>query len=235
MPDQHPSDEEIIAEERRRYRHRIRLLAIFIAAMATLLLLSEAYSHHLLGPLGILPAAIVRYFPMLVAVFFLVVIWRNRPSKEARSPRVLRKQIDGHMAQWRLVTLVMVVVVAMSAQIEVNLARHLSGVPPWRAWFQPGAFLFVIVVFSGVAVFGYGFASKSYREAMSDELIRALRARAVRAGYLAMMILLSAAYLAILHGLVSAVTVLPWLLAAGVTIPMLYFLILDWRAGADHE
>ena len=239
MPDQHPTDEEIIAEERRRYRRRIRLLAIFIAAMATLRLLSKAYSHHLLGPLGISPAAIVRYFPMLVAVFFLVVFWRNRPPKGAQDERILRKQIDDYMARWRWATLALLFAIAVLANATATLPAHLGEVTPAMASGQEIAFVLIALIYAGLAAFGFGFGIgskyKSYRETLSDELTRALRARAVRAGYLSLMALLGAAYLVTVGGLVSAAVLLPWLLAAGVAVPMLYFLILDWRAGADHE
>lgn len=125
----------------------------------------------------------------------------------------------------------LLVALPATAHSAIEEAAHLRHPLSWGSLFQPLAFLFVVLIFAGVVGFGLGFARKSYRQAMSDELARALRVQTVRFSYLALMAMLSAAYLVILYRLVPAMTILPALLAAGVAVPMIHYLVLEWRVG----
>lgn len=229
------TDDEIIAEERRRYRRRVRELMVPLLALVGLVLLLLAADHfRLLTQLGIshgFVAAVLDFFPFALVAVIVIALVRNRPSKDAHSERILRRQIDTYSARWRWLTIMILILLPVMAHNLTARAALLRDHVSWDRLFQPLSFLFVALTFSGVVSFGYGFARKSYREALSDELARALRARTVRIGYLSLMGMLSAAYLAVLYRLAPATTVLPAVLAAGVAVPMIYHLVLDWRAG----
>jgi hypothetical protein len=81
--------------------------------------------------------------------------------------------------------------------------------------------------------FGVGFASKRYRIAANDELVRHLRWRAAQLGYLLAVTGLCASYLAWLFRAEWVTLALPVALLVAVAAPAIYFVAAERRAAAD--
>ncbi len=173
------TDDEIIAEDRRRYRRRMQETLIPLLTLLGLLWLLMAAEHfHLLAPLGISQGVVVaaeRYVPFALLLLLIPALFRNWPRKEARSERILRRQIDAHAVRWRWVTIMFLIALPVMANNAVMQTAQIRHSASWANQFQPLALVFVVLIIPGAVAFGYGFARKSYREALSDELARALQ------------------------------------------------------------
>lgn len=231
MAEHQPSDEEIIAEEHRRSKRA------FIAGIAVALGISVVMTGvefviraGILQNLGIPSSAGDTILPwLLIALISIVVpfvVWHYRPPKAAMSERILRKQIDVHHRRWRLLILTFLFGFPL-------FTFTLTHRPP-HTWFSPVILVFDAVVYAGIVCFGPGFLRKTYRKALNDELTHSLRTRAVRLGYLVLVVMLGGAYLAILYRPGLAPVILPWLLAVAVSVPLTYFLFLEWRASRSR-
>ena len=76
-------------------------------------------------------------------------------------------------------------------------------------------------------------AEGEIRDALEDELTQENRRRAFMAGYWALMLAVGALYALSLFTPISALEILPTLIAVGVSVPILRFVILDWRGEAN--
>ncbi len=215
------SDEEIIARERRRLRNtgRIIVAIIALAAAGDLLLFFDGMSGALPG-IGI-SAQGVRLFlvaGLLAAVIGLAwVSWRGRQA-QARSERIVRRQIDDHQALGGLGLAVLLILLLEFATRASEGAR-----PPF--------FFIALVLFAAFTFFSPRARRSGIARLLDDELTRALRGKSVLVGYLAAMAMLSGLYLTIFYSPALAMQAGPFLLVAGVAVPVLYFLFLQWQAG----
>jgi hypothetical protein len=91
----------------------------------------------------------------------------------------------------------------------------------------------MIGLFSVLMMVGPGWFSRELHAILNDDFIRDLRARAMRLGYLTMMVAVTAALLTAIWRPDFALPALAWALYAGFAIPTLYYIIADWRAGRD--
>ena len=236
MTDKPLSDEEIIARERRSYR---RGLALFPVGLLFGFAVMGGFTWALIS--GLVPkwfseSALEPITLALVISLMIVLAFRifARPPKEAISERILRKQIDDHQKRSRFFY-ILIAVMALEFAALPGIPFVQSPGSNSTLWLINGSFIFAIMGAALLICFGSGFLSASFRNALNDELTRALRARAIRLGYLIAVAGLGAAYLAALYKPEWSVFVLSPVIAAVIAIPALYFVFLDWRAGRNSE
>jgi hypothetical protein len=224
------SDEEIIDQLKRNDRAgRFMILGFLVSLVSSIVL-------FLMGRFGAVPLAIAEYLaaaPLIVWVLATIFLFgRNfAPAPEANEERILRRRIDATQSVWRWIMVSSLFTALMTTvSTSVSLGR-LNTRYPLLALFAGASLAIVILVYSLAAFYGPRYLGRKYRFA-SDELDRALHARAFKAGYLAMMIMVAGALPAILYRPALTGPALCWLLFAGFAIPTLYYVILQWRAGS---
>jgi hypothetical protein len=224
------SDEEILAQIRRSHR------AMWFVLLGLLLSLIASAAAVFAGRIGIVPPAAVEYFgAATLIVWFLAVFFpfsrRFNPPPEANEERILRKRIDAFESYWRVMAVALVFFAFTTTfGISGSLVR-LSSRYPVLALFGGGVLVLVVLLYMLAVFFGPGYLN-SRLHVVNDELVRALHARAFKAGYLALMIMLGGALLAGLYRPALIIPTLCWVLFAGFAMPTLYYVILQWRAGA---
>lgn len=228
------SDKEIIARERRSYRRGLALfpvgLLLGFAVMGGFTwaqysgLLPKWFSESALAPITL----------ALVIVLMILMAFRifARPPKEAMSERILRKQIDDHQKRSRILYILIPVMAIEFGMLPLFPHFRNPGVNS-ALWLMHASFVFWALMSALIICFGPGFLKAAFRNAVTDELTRSLRARASRLGFLIAVAGLGAAYLAALYKPEWSVFVLPPVIAAVIAVPALYFVILDWRAGRN--
>lgn len=226
------SDEEIIDQLKRNDRAGWFMILGFLVSLVSSIVL------FLMGRFGALPLAEAEYLataPLVVWVLATIFLFgRNfAPTPEADEERILRRRIDATQSVWRWIMVSSLFTALMTTvSISVSLGR-LNTRYPLLALFAGASLAITILVYSLAAFYGPRYLGRKYRIA-SDELDRALHARAFKAGYLAMMIMVAGTLPAILYRPALTGPALCWLLFAGFAIPTLYYVILQWRAGAGE-
>ena len=232
MPATAERDDEIIATEER--AHRIRLRTAFATAAATVLctaLVAVAARTGVVQHLALDEAAaewLMAAIPFVLLLPLAYVSWRYWPRPETCEPRILRKQIDRYQARGRLVSLLLLLILATQV---LNLMRNPPGSgADWMGWATLVSFAFLLVVTAAHLLFGFGFARRSFREGLDDEFARALRARTARVGFLAAIAIGTAAYAMIAEHALAARFALPLALFAGIAVPLCYSVVADLQA-----
>ena len=219
------SDEEIIAKEQAGYRARLRAAFAIVAVMMAAAV-AIAFADRMGWLSMALPAKWAFYIPILFVLPALAFLWFYRAPKDAGRASVLRRQIDTYQTRNNLSSVILLLSALLIAY-RLAVATH----PNFTLM---ALFVFMVVIFCGVVCFGPGYLRKTYRDALDDELLRAMRNRAARVGYISMIVLAAAAYpvIALHPGLAPAI--LPLMLFAGVAIPTVYFVFLHWNAPGDE-
>ena len=234
MPDEKSSDVEIIARERRSYRRGLALFPVgLLLALAVMAGFSWAQDSGFV-PKWFSESALEPITLALVISLLIVLAFRifARPPKEAMSERILRKQIDDHQKRWRFLYILIAIMAIVLGTLPLSPHFRSPGVNS-TLWLPHASFVFVALMSALIICFGPGFLNASFRNAMNDELTRALRARASRLGFLIAVAGMGASYLVALYKPEWSVFVLSPVIAAAIAVPALYFVILDWRAGRN--
>jgi hypothetical protein len=222
------SDEEILNQ----LKHSHRAMWFMVLFLLVCLVLSAVLVFA--GPVGV-SRATAEYFAAgaLILWVLVAVFWFGRriaPPPEANEERILRKRIDAMQNGWRL-TMVFFVCMAFTTTFSLSRAlEHAHSLRPVAAMIVGSTLAFVLLLYSLAAFYGPGYLNVSLR-IVNDELARALHARAFKAGYLALMVMLACALPTILYRPALVGPTLCWVLYAGFAIPTLYYVILQWRAG----
>lgn len=223
------SDEEIIDQLKRNDRvSRFMILGFLVSLVSSIVL-------FLMGRFSAIPLVIAEYLaaaPLIVWVLATIFLFgRNfAPAPEANEEHILRKRIDAIQSVWRWIMVSAVCTASMTA-LSTSFALGRNVRYPLLAAFAGASLAVVMLLYSLAAFYGPRYLGPKYR-VVSDELDRALHARAFKAGYLAMMIMVAGALPAILYRPALTGPALCWLLFAGFAIPTLYYVILQWRAGS---
>lgn len=219
------SDAQIIAKEQTVYRARLRAALAIVAV--TMVVALAAFAAGKMGWLNTaLPAGWAFAIPVIFLLPALVLLWFFRAPQEAGRTSVLRRQIDTYQTRNNLssaILLLSALLIAYRLSVEAHPNFALMAI-----------FVFMIVMFGAMVCFGPGYLRKDYRDALDDELLRAMRGRAARVGYITMIVLAAAAYPLIALYPALALTIWPFLLLAGVAVPTAYFVFLHWTASGDE-
>lgn len=223
------SDEEIIDQLKRSHRVAgFMLLGLLVCLVASVVLVFG-------GPAIAVPRAVGEYLAAATLIVWALAVLRFsrriNPPPEANEERFLRKRIDAFQGTWRWLT-VYIGGIAFTTTFAISggLQRTHSLHPP-LAQFAGSIFVFVILLYSFGVFYGPGYLSGSFR-IINDELARALHARAFKAGYLALMVMLGGVLLVALYRPALIIPALCWVLFAGFALPTLYYVILQWRTGS---
>jgi hypothetical protein len=224
------SDEEVIDQLKRNDRaSRFMILGFLVSLISSVIL-------FLMGRFGAIPAVVAEYLataPLIVWVLATIFLFSRNfaPAPEADEERILRRRIDAMQSAWRWMVIFSVFTALMTTVSTSFSLGRLSTRYPLLALFTGASLAFVILLYSLAAFYGPGYLGRKYRFA-SDELDRALHARAFKAGYLMLMLMLGGALMAALYRPAAIIPTLCWVLFAGFALPTLYYVILQWRAGA---
>ncbi len=235
------SDDEIIAKLNTNDRAMGRMALVLMSA--TLVLVAIYATAYLTGEVTLLQSeggqiAIGGVFLVAVAFAFAGFARRIRPvaQSDANDPRIVRRRIDAHHRDWRLMQvswLVMILgllpTVTMTGRTlgALSLTHHLLAIAAAAAMITP------IVLFSLLALVGPGCFNRELHTILNDDFVRQLRARTARLGYITMMLSVSASILATAWRPDLALQALGWSLCAGFAVPALYYVIADWRASRE--
>jgi hypothetical protein len=222
------SDSDIIAQEERSYQAIFVMFASFLMLVAVSIFLILAGNAHIVAMWLVNSLEITLLLGWLLLIFIRVKPG-IAPPDEAFGEEYLRKTVDLQHRKWRYAigfTLLMLFVQA-SVLTNAMLARHNESFPAGLVSFM---FAFVALMAVLTVSFGPGFFIPSYRRALNDELVRALQAKAVRLGYLFAVIEACAVLVAAAYKPQWTIAELPFAIAAAITLPGVYFLILEWRA-----
>jgi F0F1-type ATP synthase membrane subunit c/vacuolar-type H+-ATPase subunit K len=152
----------------------------------------------------------------------LLILWRT--PKELASESFMKRHTDEFQRKNRILYFVFPFIILLLSWLTFSPVgdMHL-------------AYLNSFVAFIAVTItcFGPGWGQGKFRRALSDELVQSLRKRAAGFGYLFVMAALGAVYLLTYDHPASARALLAAALAGGAAIPMLYYVVLDWRADRD--
>lgn len=219
MPDL--SDDEIIACEKRKFRQAAiagfisSLVLVGFAVMMWNVQPDWFYRYQLLVPIVLIVAVFAAWF----------LFWR--PAPEAISDRILKKRVDEFQGRYRLFLLGGVLIVGNSLLNAPATADQLNpGIFPPR----PITLILTLLAFASLIAFGFGSLRRRFDIIRNDELARELRFRVSRLGYLLLVAGLCAAYLALLYRPDLLSSVLRGALFAGLAVPALVYVILEWRA-----
>jgi hypothetical protein len=225
------SDEEIIDQLKRNDRvSRFMIFGFLLSLVSSIVL-------FLMGRFGAVPPAIAEYLaaaPLIVWVLATIFLFGRKfaPTPEADEERILRKRIDAIQSVWRWIMLSSVFTAFVTTSTtSFALGRNIRY--PLLALIAGASLAIVILIYALAAFYGPRYMGRKYRIA-SDELDRALHARAFKTGYLAMMIMVAGALPAILYRPALTAPALCWVLFAGFALPTLYYIILQWRAGVGE-
>lgn len=232
------SDEDVIARQHRKFRESIwvgLIGGLTMAGLTTLCFYIDRHGLLLRYGLSNLQVDIVLTTAMfaMFGVFLAVVMIRYWPSKAERSARIVRKDIDGQLRQWRWSLPLLTVVMCLNA---LNLVHSIArGASSLSVAILAGSIAFLAIAMAGVVVFGPGCALKSYREGLADEWVKALRAQAARIGFLTMTTAVAAALVVLCLKPAWGVAALAAALCVGVATPIFAFTIMEIRADRKEE
>jgi hypothetical protein len=225
------SDEEILNQLKRNDRAGRFMILGFLTSLVSSIVL------FLMGRFGAVPQVLAEYLaaaPLIVWVLATIYLFARNfaPAPEADEDRILRKRIDAVQSVWRWI-MVSSVFTAFVTTSTTSFALGRNIRYPFLALIAGASLAIVILIYALAAFYGPGYLGRKYRLA-SDELDRALHARAFKAGYLAMMIMVAGVLPAILYRPALTAPALCWVLFAGFALPTLYYVILQWRAGVGE-
>jgi hypothetical protein len=133
--------------------------------------------------------------------------------------------------RWRMVVAQAVILTTVILTSTLNATHRVVDLHGTRAvdLVQIGGFILVVLAFLYFNLTG-GLRARG-NPALNDELVRANRARALWTGYLVVVLLLVAGYLALLFAPASLGAILPVLIVCAVVVPGLRFAMLERAAG----
>jgi hypothetical protein len=178
------------------------------------------------------PGWLDKYQLLIPAIMIVAVLaawflfWR--PASQAMSDRLLRKRVDEFQGRHRLFLLGGALLVGNSLLRAPATADQLApGIfPP-----TPITLILMLLTFASLTAFGFGALNRRFDIIRNDELARELRFQVSRIGYLLLIAGLCAAYLALLYRPDLLSLVLRGALFAGLAVPALAYVVLEWRAG----
>jgi hypothetical protein len=212
------SDDEIIARERRKLRQA--MVAGFVGGLALVgfsILLWNIRPEWKDKAFLFLPLVIIA---AVIAAWYL--FWR--PASEAMSSRIMQKRVDEFQGRFRITLLFMTV---------ITMQQLLHDPTPEQGAYSSRPFSLVLMLLAAASLiaFGFGWFNRRFDAVRNDELACALRFQVSRIGYLVLMAGLSATYLAFLYRPDLLSLVLRCALFAGIAVPALSYVGLEWRAG----
>ena len=212
------SDDEIIAREKNKIRQaRIAGLVGGLALVGFLILVWNVRPEWKDKVLPVLPVVIIA---AVIAAWYL--FWR--PAPEAMSSRIMQKRVDEFQGRFRITLLIMTFITMQQLLQDPTLEQGAYSSRPFRL-------VLMLLAAASLIAFGFGGLNRRFDLVRNDELARALRFQVSRIGYLVLMAGLCAAYLAFLYRPDLLSLVLRSGLFAGIAVPALFYIGLEWRAG----
>jgi hypothetical protein len=222
------SDKEIIARDERSYRALFTLVVTFLLLMGTIILL--IFATRKLG----IPTWVTSSTEVVLLMAWLLFIFDRvkpgmAPPDEAFGEEYLRKTID---LQHRRRRYVIVFTLAGLCNLAYILIRTLLHGDIIHSDLGPITWVFSGIALLGVltVAFGPGFFLPYYRRALNDELTRTQHAKVAQLGYILVVMEMCAILVTAVYKPLWIIAALPFAVAMAITIPGIYFLVLEWWA-----
>ena len=175
-----------------------------------------------------------------ILAMFLGVAFVGTPSAAAESQRLIPRQIDGYLTQarrqWLLFLVLLLGPVAGASRLIASIDEgvRVHRLPADYAVTHGGSSqMLLALMFIGVAVsFALPLTFRSaYNQVLQDELVRELRAKAIRIGYIGAVAALAAVFVLLSVSAIDPRQLLLWLGYAVVALPIVSYALLEARAG----
>jgi len=177
-----------------------------------------------------------------VAILIYRIVFVGYASAEAKSKRLIPSQVDEYQSragrEWLLMLLILLMSVLGENRLIANIDALIRQHPALAGQIgiaHDGALGPVLI--AGIAFFcAVSFAipivwiKRAYNRTLHDELTTKLRAKALQAGYIAAIGMFAGAFVSLAVTTVNPLQLILWLMFAGVALPILYFMWLEWRA-----
>jgi hypothetical protein len=234
------SDDVVIAQERKRVR---RVGYLQYAAMLFLVLIAGWAYLPALEPWRLAASPFDDYVmaACLVALLVSGLVFIKTSTAAASSERLIPRQIDGYLTQarrqWLFSLAMLLAPVAgtsrMIATIEDGIRVHRL---PADYMTHSGVIspLLLGLVFVGYAlsfVLPITWFRRAYNQALQDELVKDLRTRAIKIGYIGAVAAMAAGYIVPFVTAIDPLQLLLWLGYAVVALPVLAYVALEAQAG----
>jgi hypothetical protein len=234
MPSDHPTDDQIIAEEARLRRVIITFLVSFVLLITAAGLLLLAARTQII-PVWLSNVLVIALFLAWLG-FILFRVKPSNPTIDLTDASYLRKTIDRRQRYARYMLLYWLAIIIGTGFLLSHVILQITKRPPFPFGLVV-SFGFVIVVLLGVLQLAYGprpFSLK-YDLAGSDELSRAQRAQATQLGYVFTVMEFCGLQAATAYHPQWGFSLLPAAIATAVAVPGFYLLFLEWRAGRSDD
>jgi hypothetical protein len=241
---QSKSDDDVITRERKRvqreayFQYGGMLILVVLAgwtyfpALETWRLAASPYDYYIM-------AACIAAF---LVYGFVFVGW---PSVAARSERLIPRQIDGYLArarwQWLFLVVALLGGVAstskMIAGVDEGIRVHrlpADYIVTHNGIFGPAAMAFCFILCSLSFALPFTWFRRAYNQVLQDELVREIRAKAIKIGYIGAVIAMTAGYVVMS---VTTINPLQWMVWSGyavVALPILAYAALEAWAGRSE-
>jgi len=241
---QSKSDDDVIAQERERARHRAYLQ---YAAMLLFVLLAAWTYMPALEPwrLAASPYDLYVMAAVVAAMLIYFVAFVRWPSAAAQSERLIPRQIDGYLARARWQWLFLVVMLlggvasasTMIANIDEGIRVHrlpADYIITHNGISGPAATAFCFILCSLFFAVPLTWFRRAYNQVLQDELVREIRAKAIKIGYIGAVAAMSAGYVVVSVTTINPLQWLVWSTYAVVALPILTYTALEARAGRSE-
>lgn len=240
MTSQPLTEDQIIAQIRHKLRWQRLCNALFVLLWSAIFgLYLYAVTQGWLEPLGItqteafssLRWAIWIWLFGLIAISVVLGL-RFRRTRAEITDRICRRTIDIAQRERRFSLLGYALAIFLYADI-LHIFDPVSAPLALRDWIGLGVFLLATLTLAGTACFGPGFLHAPKRHGLDDELATALRTTSVKCGYISLIAALCAIIVTLHTHPDWALPATVLSLCAGVAVPLIVYVFLEWRAGRD--
>ncbi len=222
------SDDELVEADRRAYRTRIRWIgwsALYGTALGVLLIFAVRSGIVSLAWIAQAPLTHIMLLSLpFVLPIMLAAALTPRVPKAARAPRIQRKLIEDHQRRRRSSLFIFLIVLPYSAALQTwQIAAH-----PYvfsDQWILAGLFALLVALCLVVLLI---------EPKNADEITSSIRAKAAKLGFVTAAGMFMALYLAVMARAAWVRPAIPGAIAVILLVPMIYFLIADWRAGREQ-
>jgi hypothetical protein len=207
---------------------RAALFAILAACGGALM--ASGMHHEVFARFGVSEDTADTILGIVTGVLLAASLVSLLKAKYGRDSGAPENRIDEFQTQQRRIQIAITVLIMGFGAMAIFHPLHHDGTVDRDFSIE---FALLAVAAAATATFGVGFLRRGCRTAANDELVRALRARAVQIGYMLAMIGLSAVYMLWVFRPDLMTVALPAALLVGIVAPTGYFLIAERRANSD--
>ena len=236
------SDNLVISRE----RNRVRRAGYLQYAVILFLVLSACWTYWPGFETWRLAADPYDFYVMgacIAAMLIYGLAFVGMPSVAARSERLIPRQVDVYLTQarwqWLLSLVLLLGPVAGTSRLIANIDEGIRAHRLPADYFSHSAILSPAML--GILFIGYSLSfvipitwfRPAYKHVLQDELVRELRAKAVKVGYISAVSAIGAGFIVLATSTVNPMQLMLWLGYLVVALPVLSYVALEAMAGRE--